>query len=69
MTAHGPDAAAFDSASSADLQPEYQDNTLAFMFESFMAYVPTDFAMNGGLLQDDYLDCWKPLKRHFKTDV
>ncbi len=34
MVPHGPDADAFDKASSAQLAPQKLDNTLAFMFES-----------------------------------
>lgn len=62
---HGPDAEAFDAASSADLVPEKQDATLAFMFESRYPFVATDFAMTTPALQADYADCWAGLKRMF----
>ena len=66
MSAHGPDAATFERASSADLQPVYQGNTLAFMFESSLPFTPTEFALQTPLLQSDYVDCWKDLKSHFE---
>ncbi len=49
MVPHGPDADAFERASSADLKPHKLDNTLAFMFESRYRFVPTSYAMNGGV--------------------
>lgn len=65
MSAHGPDAAAFEAATNAELKPEYYDNTLAFMFESNLVFRPTPFAMSSPILQKNYLDCWKGLKKHF----
>lgn len=67
MTAHGPDAATFEKASNVDLKPQKMDNTLAFMFESSLVYVPTEFAMTGGILQSDYIDCWSGLPRYFES--
>lgn len=67
MSAHGPDAATFEKASNVDLKPQRLDNTLAFMFESSLIYNPTEFAMTGGILQTDYIDCWSGLPRHFKS--
>lgn len=65
MLPHGPDAKVFQEASSAQLQPQYLDKTLAFMFESSYLYRPTAFALEGGLLQADYQDCWQSLKPSF----
>ncbi|CAN0137474.1 unnamed protein product [Discosporangium mesarthrocarpum] len=62
---HGPDAEAFDAASKAELAPEKQDATLAFMFESRYPFVATDFAMTTPALQADYTECWAGLKRMF----
>ena len=67
MSAHGPDADAFEAASAADLEPQKLDNTMAFMFESRYTICPTDFAMSAPELQRDYLDCWSGLKRHFRA--
>lgn len=61
MSAHGPDAATFAAASSAELKPVFQGGTLAFMVESNLPFAATDFAHEGGLLQADYLACWAGL--------
>lgn len=65
MSPHGPEAAVFDKASRAQLQPEYYRDTLAFMFESRFAYVPTRFALECDARQSDYIDCWQGLGKHF----
>ncbi len=46
MAGHGPDAETFERATSAELKPQYLDNTLAFMFETQLVVRPTEFAMN-----------------------
>lgn len=66
MAAHGPEAAAFEGASKADLMPQYLGDTLAFMFESSMVYRPTKFALEAPALQKNYADCWQGLKAQFK---
>ncbi|RZA23034.1 MAG: homogentisate 1,2-dioxygenase [Proteobacteria bacterium] len=68
MLPHGPEAKAFESAIEADLKPHYLDKTLAFMFESAYLYRPTEFAMNGGLLQNNYADCWKGIPKTFRPN-
>lgn len=65
MSAHGPDSDAFESATQADLKPQYLGKTLAFMFESNQVFVPTSFAMSTPSLQKDYLGSWRGLKSHF----
>lgn len=55
---HGPDVDSTAKAMAADLKPHKIDNTLAFMFESRAIIQTTDFAINGGLLQNDYDSCW-----------
>ncbi|MEP7098883.1 MAG: homogentisate 1,2-dioxygenase, partial [Burkholderiales bacterium] len=45
MLPHGPDAATFDKASTAELNPHRIDNTLAFMFESRHVFKPTAQAL------------------------
>ena len=65
MSAHGPDASTFERASSAELKPQYADNTLAFMFESSLTFTPTEFAVSTELLQPEYSECWQPLRSHF----
>ena len=66
MVPHGPDAEAFDKASSAALAPHKLDNTLAFMFESRWRFLPTAFAMECGALDTRYADCWQGLQDGFK---
>jgi homogentisate 1,2-dioxygenase len=65
MAPHGPDAASFDKASNADLGPDFLGNTLAFMFETRLAIVPSAHAMACDELQDDYIECWQGLARNF----
>ena len=67
MVPHGPDEEAFEKASSADLQPQKLDNTLAFMFESRYRFIPTAFALQSPALDTDYADCWAGLKDKFNT--
>lgn len=66
MSPHGPEAAVFDKASNAKLQPQRYENTLAFMFESRYAITPTRFAMTTDARQLDYVKCWDGLQKHFK---
>jgi homogentisate 1,2-dioxygenase len=58
MTAHGPDAASHAAATSVSLQPHKIENTMAFMFESRLPFVPTDWAMTTPTLQADYDAAW-----------
>jgi len=66
MVPHGPDADAFEKASTTQLAPHKLDHTLAFMFESRWRFVPTAFAMTGGALDKDYASCWTGLKDRFR---
>jgi homogentisate 1,2-dioxygenase len=65
MTAHGPDAATFEKASTVALTPHKIDSTLAFMFETRWPIVPTKFAATGPLRQPEYDSAWKSLNRQF----
>ncbi|RJG05506.1 homogentisate 1,2-dioxygenase [Noviherbaspirillum cavernae] len=69
MVPHGPDAEAFDAASSAALAPRKLDDTLAFMFESRWRFHATEFALNGGALDSGYASCWANLKDNFKEQA
>jgi len=60
---HGPDTDAFDKASAATLAPQKLADTLAFMFESRYRMLPTAFALNSGLLDARYAECWAGLSR------
>src|SRR5690349_3764566 len=65
MLPHGPDPAAFEGASKAELKPHKQEGTMAFMFETrFMQRVT---AWAGGLaeLQQDYGHYGQGLQKRF----
>ena len=64
-TAHGPDTPTFERASSADLQPQKLDGSLAFMLETRFQFRPTRFALESPQLQADYFECWQGLRKHF----
>jgi homogentisate 1,2-dioxygenase len=65
MLPHGPDSEAFEHASNAELKPVKLANTLAFMFESRYRQRVTKFAAELPTRQDNYMDCWSGLKKHF----
>jgi len=68
MTPHGPDAACFQSASSAQLKPiRVADGTQSFMFESSLMLSVTEWAEKKCCKLDaSYYQCWQPLKKHFQ---
>jgi homogentisate 1,2-dioxygenase len=63
MTAHGPDLATFEKASSAKLEPRKIENSLAFMWESRYVFRPTRFALASRELQKDYDRIWDGFKK------
>jgi len=65
MLPHGPDADAFEHASNAELKPVKLTNTLAFMFETRFRQRITKYAAELPTRQDDYIDCWQGLRKHF----
>ena len=67
MSAHGPDADAFEHASNVSLAPQKLEDTMAFMFESRYLIQPTIYAMQSEALQDDYRHCWDGLKKNFEA--
>jgi len=68
MSGHGPDAATFDKASSADTrQPHKVSDTMAFMFETRNVLVPTEQALASSQLQGDYQGCWAGITKRFRT--
>jgi homogentisate 1,2-dioxygenase len=67
MSGHGPDAATYEKARSADLKPQRIEDTLAFMFESRFVAHPTEFALRSAQLQHEYYTCWQDLKKHFRA--
>lgn len=65
MSPHGPDADTFEKASSAELKPRYQGDTLAFMFESRYVFHPTEVALKADFRQRDYVNVWSTLRAQF----
>jgi homogentisate 1,2-dioxygenase len=66
MSGHGPDAATFDKASSADTsRPHKVTDTMAFMFETRNPLVASGQALASPLLQGNYQDCWADIRKHF----
>jgi homogentisate 1,2-dioxygenase len=67
MSGHGPDAATFEKASTADLsKPDVIADTMAFMFETRAVIRPTAQALESPDRQRDYQDCWRGLARRFQ---
>jgi homogentisate 1,2-dioxygenase len=66
MAGHGPDAATFDRASTAELKPVYLAGTLAFMFETRFVCRPTKFALESSQLDEQYFECWQNLHKRFE---
>ena len=65
MLAHGPDASGFEKASTAELKPHKVEETMAFMFETRFPQMLTRYASELETLQEDYIDCWKDLRKRF----
>jgi len=65
MLPHGPDEQAFEHASNSELKPVKLTGTMAFMFETRFPQRVTRHASQLATLQDNYIDCWKGLRKHF----
>ena len=68
MLPHGPDAGTFENASNENLEPKKIENTLAFMFETRFPQHVTEFASKSKQLQKNYIDCWKNIKKNYRSD-
>jgi len=68
MLPHGPDASTFEKASNENLEPQKIENTLAFMFETRFPQHVTEFASKSKQLQKNYIDCWKDIKKNYRSD-
>jgi homogentisate 1,2-dioxygenase len=69
MSGHGPDAATFDKASSADTsRPHKVADTMAFMFETRNVIAPTAYALATPQLQRNYADCWAGIRKNFRLE-
>jgi homogentisate 1,2-dioxygenase len=58
MSAHGPDLATYEKATTEELKPRKIENTLAFMWESRYVWRPTKYALEARELQKDYDSVW-----------
>ncbi len=65
LVAHGPDADAFERASSRKLEPEKLTGTMAFMFETRYPLSPTGYASQLQLMDTGYPACWDRIERKF----
>ena len=65
MLPHGPDAEAFEKASTVELKPHKLSNTMAFMLETRLPQLLTNYAATLPQLQPDYPDCWQGLEKKF----
>jgi len=67
MAAHGPDCNTTLQAEQTSLEPNRYRDTLAFMFESNMAWDVTEYAQNSKYLQQDYYQCWQEIPDRFSS--
>lgn len=65
MLPHGPDAAAFEHASSTEFKPVKLTGTMAFMFETRFPQRVTAHAAKLPGLQQNYIGCWEGLQKRF----
>lgn len=65
MLSHGPDAPAFENASTVELKPVKLTGTMAFMFETRFPQRVTAHAAGLPTLQKSYIACWDGLKKRF----
>lgn len=69
MSGHGPDADAYEKAIRTDTsKPQKITDTMAFMFETRLAYHPTKQALETDALDENYYKCWQGLGKHFELD-
>ena len=69
MSAHGPDSATYEKASTAELKPmKVGEGSMAFMFESCLMVGVTEWGLRTcRKVQEGYnKESWEPLKVHFK---
>src|SRR5579872_393555 len=67
MSGHGPDAATYEKAVRADTsRPVHVAGTMAFMFETRTLIRPTRYALESKLLQGDYAEVWRGLRKNFE---
>jgi homogentisate 1,2-dioxygenase len=63
MTGHGPDRASYERAVAATLEPQYLADSLAFMFETRYAYIPSPAALASGWIDERYDEAWSGFQK------
>ncbi len=69
MLPHGPDAPAFEHASTVELKPVKLTGTMAFMFETRFPQRVTRHAASLPTLQGNYIGCWDGMTKRFDPSV
>ncbi|CAG2102201.1 unnamed protein product [Medioppia subpectinata] len=71
MTPHGPDFQCFQKATNDELKPQrVADGTMAFMFESSLSLVTTEWGLRScQTLDENYYKCWSDLKSNFNAGI
>jgi homogentisate 1,2-dioxygenase len=69
MSGHGPDAESYERGRTADLKPQFLDNTMTFLFETELPIRLTRFAVETETLERDYYVHWQGLKKNFNPDA
>jgi homogentisate 1,2-dioxygenase len=71
MTPHGPDAASFEAATApgAEAPARIADDSLAFMFETYLAPRITPAFLSAPNVDRGYYRCWESLRSHFSVGV
>ena len=69
MTPHGPDAATFNKASTAELTPQFFDGGLAFMFETSCMITLSKKALAAEHRDVEYFRCWQGIPREFNGEL
>lgn len=65
MLPHGPDASAYEHASTCEQKPVKLTGTMAFMFETRFAQRLTGYAAGSPHRQPGYVACWDGLRKRF----
>ncbi|CAM5220620.1 Homogentisate 1,2-dioxygenase OS=Bosea thiooxidans OX=53254 GN=hmgA PE=3 SV=1 [Bosea thiooxidans] len=68
MLPHGPDASAYEHASTSEQKPVKLTGTMAFMFETRFAQRLTGYAARSPHRQPDYVACWDGLREVLRSD-
>ena len=69
MLPHGPDAEAFEAASTVELKPVKYEGTHGLHVRDLLPAAVTAYAADLPELQDDYVDCWQGLEKRFDPDA